>query len=139
LYKGLCATLLREGLGNAAMFGVYELIKRRLADARGLPSPAALPSRDLMVAGGLAGTSFWLACYPVDVVKSKLQLDSVVAPRYQGMLHCARTVVAAEGVAGLFRGFGPALARSFPANAVCFAVYEAASSALQRSLGIAAA
>jgi solute carrier family 25 carnitine/acylcarnitine transporter 20/29 len=44
-------------------------------------------------------------------------------------------VWAAEGVKGLFRGFGPALARSFPANAVCFAVYEATQSALSKAAG----
>ena len=56
-----------------------------------------------------------------------LQVDSYEAPRYRGMWHCARQVVAAESWRGLFRGFAPALARSFPANSACFAVYEASS------------
>jgi solute carrier family 25 carnitine/acylcarnitine transporter 20/29 len=47
------------------------------------------------------------------------------------MADCGRQVIAADGVAGLFRGFGPALLRSFPANAVCFATYEAVASQLQ--------
>ena len=32
LYKGLVPTLWREGLGNVAMFGVYELVKQWLAE-----------------------------------------------------------------------------------------------------------
>jgi solute carrier family 25 carnitine/acylcarnitine transporter 20/29 len=34
LYKGLGATLLREGLGNIAMFGTYELVKQQLVAAK---------------------------------------------------------------------------------------------------------
>jgi len=37
----------------------------------------------------------------------------------------------AEGVGGLYRGFWPALARSFPANGACFMVYELVSTALK--------
>jgi hypothetical protein len=37
----------------------------------------------------------------------------------------------AEGFGGLYRGFGPALARSFPANGACFLVYELVSSSLK--------
>eukprot|EP00775_Hariotina_reticulata_P007500 gene7500-7710_t len=58
------------------------------------------------------------------------RVDSYDKPRFRGILDCGRQVVAAEGVHGLFKGFAPALARSFPANAVCFAVYEATKSTL---------
>ncbi|KAF8071030.1 hypothetical protein HT031_001112 [Scenedesmus sp. PABB004] len=129
LFKGLRATLAREALGNMCMFGVYEYAKQRLAASKGV-STRTLGFGDLMLAGGLGGTAFWLGCYPVDVVKSKLQTDSFTAPRYAGMLDCARQVAAADGPAGLWRGFAPALLRSFPANAACFAVYEATRSLL---------
>lgn len=134
LFKGLQATLTREGLGNLAMFGVYHVCKDAIAARRGV-DVSALGFGDNLLAGGLGGTAFWLACYPADVVKSKLQVDSYTAPRYGGMLDCARKIVAAEGAKGLFRGFGPALLRSFPANAVCFATYEAVASRLNARLG----
>jgi solute carrier family 25 carnitine/acylcarnitine transporter 20/29 len=95
---------------------------------QGLASKEQLSFSDMLLAGGFGGTAFWLGCYPLDVIKSKLQVDSYSNPRYSGILDCGRQVVAAEGVHGLFRGFVPALARSFPANAVCFAVYEATKS-----------
>lgn len=34
LYRGLAATLLREVLGNVAMFGVYDWAKQRMAEAK---------------------------------------------------------------------------------------------------------
>jgi solute carrier family 25 (mitochondrial carnitine/acylcarnitine transporter), member 20/29 len=39
-------------------------------------------------------------------------------------------VLAAEGIPGLFRGFGPAMVRSVPANATAFVLYEVAKKAL---------
>jgi len=128
-------TLWREGLGNVAMFGVYELVKQWLAEYKGLSSTKELSQRDFMLAGGLGGTAFWLACYPLDVVKSKIQIDSFTQPQYKGMMDCAKKVLASEGVKGFFRGFAPALARSFPANAVCFAVYEASQARFNSLLG----
>eukprot|EP00878_Enallax_costatus_P027956 GHUV01030149.1.p3 GENE.GHUV01030149.1~~GHUV01030149.1.p3 ORF type:complete len:118 (+),score=35.57 GHUV01030149.1:2116-2469(+) len=116
------------------MFGVYELVKQQLVAVKGLQSTQDLGFGDLLLAGGLGGTAFWLGCYPLDVIKSKLQVDSYQYPKYKGIMDCGRQVAAAEGMYGLFRGFGPALARSFPANAVCFAVYEATKSLINRSI-----
>jgi hypothetical protein len=45
-----------------------------------------------MLAGGLGGTAFWLACYPLDVVKSKIQIDSYTKPQFKGMVDCAKKV-----------------------------------------------
>lgn len=101
-----------------------------MAVLQGLASKQQLSNTDLMLAGGLGGTAFWLCCYPVDVIKSKLQVDSYQHPKYGGMLDCARQTLAAEGLKGLWRGFAPALARSFPANAVAFAAYEATKSTI---------
>ena len=43
----------------------------------------------------------------------------------------ALQTLAHDGVGGLYKGFGPAIARSFPANGACFLVYELVSSALK--------
>ncbi len=59
---------------------------------QGLSSTSGLSSPDLMLAGGLGGTAFWLACFPLDTVKCKLQVDSYSKPQYHGMLDCARQV-----------------------------------------------
>lgn len=146
LFRGLTPTLLREVPGNAAMFGTYAAVKAGMASAAGLASVDALPKPALLVAGGVAGAAFWLSCYPMDVVKSKIQTDSPATGLYRGTLDCIRKVglmiidskthclnhqtYAAEGVAGFFRGFGPAMARSVPANAAAFATYELCVSAL---------
>ena len=78
-----------------------------------------------MVAGGAGGAAFWVCCYPIDSIKSRLQVDNVFAPKYRGSLDCFRQVVANEGWRALFRGFGPCFMRSIPANSVAFLTFEA--------------
>jgi solute carrier family 25 carnitine/acylcarnitine transporter 20/29 len=77
-----------------------------------------------LLAGGVAGAMFWLFVYPADVIKSRIQVDTYPNPQYKGTIDAFRKVYAAEGVKGLYRGFGPAMARSVPANAVCFFIYD---------------
>jgi solute carrier family 25 carnitine/acylcarnitine transporter 20/29 len=51
--------------------------------------------------------------YPIDVIKSKLQTDSLdpAQRRYKGMIDCARKVWAAQGVKGFTGGLVPTLIR----------------------------
>ncbi|XVF13617.1 hypothetical protein REPUB_Repub08aG0223000 [Reevesia pubescens] len=127
LFKGLVPTLAREVPGNAAMFGVYEAVKQYMA---GGPDTSKLGRGSLIVAGGVAGASFWFSVYPTDVVKSVLQVDDYKNPKYTGSINAFRTILASEGVKGLYKGFGPAMARSVPANAACFLAYEVTRSSL---------
>ncbi|XP_065878983.1 mitochondrial carnitine/acylcarnitine carrier-like protein [Euphorbia lathyris] len=127
LFKGLVPTLGREVPGNAAMFGTYELLKKYLA---GGEDTSQLGRGSLMLAGGLAGASFWGMVYPTDVVKSVLQVDDYRNPKFKGSIDAFKKLLASEGVKGLYKGFGPAMARSIPANAACFLAYEVTRSSL---------
>ncbi|KAJ6347807.1 hypothetical protein OIU76_004321 [Salix suchowensis] len=127
LFKGLVPTMAREIPGNAAMFGVYELLKQSFA---GGEDTSQLGRGSLIVAGGLAGASFWVSVYPTDVVKSVIQVDDYKNPKFSGSVDAFRKILASEGVKGLYKGFGPAMARSVPANAACFLAYEVTRSSL---------
>ncbi|KAG6503711.1 mitochondrial carnitine/acylcarnitine carrier-like protein [Zingiber officinale] len=127
LFKGLVPTMAREVPGNAAMFGVYEALKQYFA---GSQDTSGLGRGSLIVAGGLAGASFWLSVYPTDVIKSVIQVDDYKKPKYTGSIDAFRKILASEGVKGLYKGFGPAMARSVPANAACFLAYELTRSSL---------
>lgn len=127
LYKGLFPTLAREVPGNAAMFGVYEGIKQYIA---GGTDTSKLGRGSLIIAGGLAGASFWGSVYPTDVVKSVIQVDDHRNPKFSGSVDAFKKILASEGIKGLYKGFGPAMARSVPANAACFLAYEITKSSL---------
>jgi len=72
----------------------------------------------VLVAGGLAGMVCWSVILPIDVLKNRYQ----AAPegRYNSLWHVYKHLINNEGASALFRGFGPALLRAFPANAACF-------------------
>ncbi|XP_022893748.1 mitochondrial carnitine/acylcarnitine carrier-like protein isoform X1 [Olea europaea var. sylvestris] len=127
LFKGLVPTLAREVPGNAAMFGVYEALKNYFAGGR---DTSELGRGSLMLAGGLGGAAFWLSVYPTDVIKSVIQVDDYKNPKFSGSIDAFKKILASSGVKGLYKGFGPAMARSVPANAACFLAYEVTRSSL---------
>ncbi|KAL8201075.1 hypothetical protein R6Q57_012414 [Mikania cordata] len=127
LYKGLFPTFAREIPGNATMFGVYEYLKQYIA---GGTDTSGLGRGSLMLAGGLAGGAFWISVYPTDVVKSVIQIDDYKNPKYTGSIDAFKKILKSEGIGGLYKGFGPAMARSVPANAACFLAYEITRSSL---------
>ncbi|KAB2626111.1 mitochondrial carnitine/acylcarnitine carrier-like protein [Pyrus ussuriensis x Pyrus communis] len=127
LFKGLVPTMAREIPGNAAMFGVYEALKQFFAGGQ---DTSGLGRGSLIVAGGLGGAAFWGFVYPTDVVKSVIQVDDFKNPKYSGSVDAFKKILASEGVKGLYKGFGPAMGRSIPANAACFLAYEVTRSSL---------
>ncbi|KAF8541270.1 mitochondrial carrier domain-containing protein [Trichophaea hybrida] len=103
VFRGAGATLARDGPGSAAYFATYEYLKRRLSPEDGKLSLAAVS-----FAGGSAGVAMWILVFPVDTVKSRLQGST------------EKTSVGK----GFFPGVGPAMLRSFPANAATFVGLE---------------
>lgn len=120
-FKGLSPTFLREVFGNAAYFGSYQGTKQLLS--RG-GTGENLSTGLLLVAGGVAGAMFWVCVYPADVIKSMIQVDDYRNPKYSSAFDAFRKVFKSQGMKGFYCGFGPAMARSVLANAVCFYVYE---------------
>jgi len=58
-----------------------------------------------MVSGSLGGVIEACLCQPLDVAKTRLQLDS--QKRYKGFYHCLSTIVREEGVRSLYKGLTP--------------------------------
>lgn len=85
---------------------------------------------DQLIAGGVAGLCAWAVSYPLDVVKTRVQSLPVAEFRHGGWRHntmsVIRTIWRTEGMRGFWRGFGPCIVPSFPANALGFVAYELA-------------
>ncbi|KIJ46479.1 hypothetical protein M422DRAFT_250071, partial [Sphaerobolus stellatus SS14] len=116
IFRGSVATIMRDGPGSAAYFAAYEVVKKALTPKGADPSQLNLGA--IIVAGGSAGVAMWSIAIPPDVIKSRIQ--SAPNGTYSGFLDCARKTIAADGVKALWKGFGPAMARAFPANAATF-------------------
>jgi solute carrier family 25 carnitine/acylcarnitine transporter 20/29 len=128
IFRGSSATLARDGPGCAAYFAAYEVTKRALTPAES--TPANLNLGAVIFAGGTAGVAMWALAIPPDVIKSRLQ--SAPTGTYSGFLDCVRKTIAQDGVKALWKGFGPAMGRAFPANAATFLGVEASRNFMDR-------
>ena len=89
---------------------------------------------DNFVWGGVAAGMAICVVNPIDVVKSRLQMQGegggVAKAVYKGPLHALRTIAVKEGVQGLYRGLAPAILFQMVGNSTRFGVYYAGKNAL---------
>ncbi|KAJ7156899.1 carnitine/acyl carnitine carrier [Mycena crocata] len=136
LYRGVTVTALRD-CGYGAYFAAYEATARALA----IPGETRAGGWPVLVAGGVAGIVGWLATFPLDVVKTRVQGSgpSALSPlpagtpaspllavnpyhtTWSAITHSYRT----EGMRVFYRGLAPTLIRAVPVNMVTFGVFEA--------------
>lgn len=123
IYQGLGATLARNFVGVGAYFYVYEALRLRMAAGAPVDSLSTLA---IIGAGGCGGLAYWIACYPLDIVKSALQTDAIhpAERKYAGWGDAAKKLWAEGGAKRFTAGIAPCLMRSFPANAAAFVAYE---------------
>jgi solute carrier family 25 (mitochondrial carnitine/acylcarnitine transporter), member 20/29 len=132
VYRGLAVTALRDAPAHGVYFWTYERARERLHPGCRRSSSSQDQDGDeglgtMLVAGGLAGVASWVCCYPLDVVKSRLQAQGAAsAPRYRGVVDCFQRSVREEGLPVLWRGLGTAVARAFVVNGAIFSAYELA-------------
>ncbi|CEP09421.1 hypothetical protein [Parasitella parasitica] len=125
-YQGGVITMIRDAPSYGIYFWAYEGMKRVLQAKSGDDA------WKLLLAGGIAGTVSWGSIYPIDVVKSRLQMQSrsnenarlLLDRPYASIKDCVVRSYRAEGAAVFFRGLWPTLLRGFPVNAVTFYIYE---------------
>ncbi|XP_029458628.1 mitochondrial ornithine transporter 1 [Rhinatrema bivittatum] len=120
-YHGLSSTLLREVPGYFFFFGGYEL--GRSFFTSGGKSKDELGVLPLIVSGGFGGISLWLIVFPVDCIKSRIQVLSM-AGKQAGFMGTLASIVRNEGILALYSGLKPTLIRAFPANGALFVAYE---------------
>lgn len=129
--RGFWATVAREIPAYAGFYTGYEFAKRKFRANYG----PDIPVWALLASGSCGGICYWLACYPLDVVKSRVQLANTPPKGFDYITQELRTIVREGGAAGLFRGLSPSLIRSIPAAASTFAAYELTREFLVKELG----
>ena len=123
VYRGFGPTLLRESLGIGIYFMTFEALVQNTMRKHNI-ARNQVESWKLCTYGGLAGYSMWLSCYPIDVVKSKLQTDVIGSWKYKNSAAVIRDIWKTQGVRGFFVGFSPTILRAAPANAATFLAFE---------------
>jgi solute carrier family 25 (mitochondrial carnitine/acylcarnitine transporter), member 20/29 len=122
LYRGQAVTYYREAQAYGMWFLTFEYLMARDM-ARNNISRSDISSPKVAFYGGLAGEALWIASYPFDVVKSKMQSDGFGAQqKYKTMRDCFAQTYARDGLRGFWKGIGPTLVRAMPVSAGTFAV-----------------
>lgn len=111
LYNGLTSTIVREMPGYFAFFGGIEGTKQLLVTYTAIKDEhhPLVP----LISGGVGGMCLWLAIFPFDLIKSRIQIENSKL----GLSQMLVKVIREEGVRTLYRGLTPTLIRTFPATA----------------------
>jgi len=84
-----------------------------------------------MVAGAFAGIAEHSVMYPIDLLKTRMQVvNPTPAAIYTGIGNAIATISRAEGYLSLWRGLSSVVVGAGPAHAVYFATYEAVKQAM---------
>ncbi|KAL2234749.1 mitochondrial arginine transporter BAC2-like [Sesamum indicum] len=121
IYRGLTVTVLRDAPAHGVYFWTYEYMREQFHP--GCRKNGQETFATMLLAGGLAGVASWICCYPLDVIKTRIQAHS---HSYSGIVDCFSRSVKEEGYNVLWRGLGTAVGRAFIVNGAIFTAYETA-------------
>lgn len=77
-----------------------------------------------MVAGSIAGCVEHMAMFPVDTIKTRMQILGPCPIKSVSLSQALRSILKTEGPSGLYRGIGAMGLGAGPAHAVYFSIYE---------------
>jgi len=67
-----------------------------------------------LMAGGMAGATSMVICYPLDFARTRLASDLKAGkPQFDGIYDCIASTIKQQGVTGLYRGTGVSIAGAF--------------------------
>ncbi|XP_064651776.1 mitochondrial substrate carrier family protein ucpB-like [Lineus longissimus] len=116
LYKGLPASLMREGSYSTIRLGAYEPLKQLF----GATDPSHTPLWKKICAGAISGAIGSAIATPTDLVKVRMQACRHITEgnadragkRYKNTLAAFKEIWGHEGLRGLYVGMGPTVQRA---------------------------
>ncbi|KAF2030806.1 solute carrier family 25 protein [Setomelanomma holmii] len=138
LYYGGGITSVRDAVGYGFYFWSYEWMKQTWTTQDDSDRETAMK---VLLCGGLAGIVTWASIFPLDVIKTRVQTQTLYDAKSRsgengallpqgaqskrlGSWDVAQQAYRAEGTGVFFRGLGICSVRAFIVNAVQWAVYE---------------
>jgi hypothetical protein len=124
MYRGTLLTLLKLGIGSGVWWFTYEETKHTLSKVTGRPAGTFFG----ILSGFLAGILSTVITNPLDVVKTRIQVqseDSRGIP-YRKAFNGCKEIWQKEGWSGVNRGLVPKLISQGPLSAFWAVIYELA-------------
>lgn len=122
IYKGLTATIIKQGSNQAIRFFVMESLKAEYREITKKPDNAPVPVLITGLFGLIAGAASVFGNTPVDVVKTRMQ--GLESKKYKNTLDCAIKIMQNEGPKAFYKGTVPRLSRVCLDVAITFMIYD---------------
>lgn len=121
LYKGVKSPLYSTPVLSSLTFAAYEFGLR----FQGLKRGDQRSTLAACLSGVWSGFIFGLAVTPIDLVKSRLQMEGVGShTKSSSLTSMVKKLVKEKGILGLYKGLGITLVRDIPSFAFQFAIFE---------------
>jgi len=118
--KGNGTNVVRIFPYSAVQFAAYEWFAKVLK-TEGKPD---LNPLQRLISGGLAGLTSVTATYPLDLVRTRLSVQTQDELKYKGIANAFGTIIKEEGVLALYKGISATLLGVAPYVGLNFMVYE---------------
>jgi len=116
-FKGNGTNVIRIAPYSAVQFVAFEQFK--INTAKYLVNYQEV----LLLSGGLAGITALILTYPLDLVRTRLTVQTTDT-KYKGIMHTFKTVIKEEGIIGLYKGVLTSALGIAPYVAINFTTYE---------------
>lgn len=119
VYKGLTATIIKQGSNQAIRFYVMETLREWY---KGGDKKKETPKLLVGCFGAIAGAASVFGNTPIDVVKTRMQ--GLEAAKYKNTADCAMQIWKNEGPLAFYKGTVPRLSRVCLDVAITFMIYD---------------
>ncbi|CAG9804500.1 unnamed protein product [Chironomus riparius] len=119
VYKGVTATILKQGSNQAIRFYVMESLREMY---KGNDPNKHTPKLVVGLFGAIAGAASVFGNTPIDVVKTRMQ--GLEAAKYKSTVDCAVQIWKNEGPLAFYKGTVPRLSRVCLDVAITFMIYD---------------
>jgi len=121
-YRGLSVPLAGTMLETACLFSINNKIMSWMRTPR--DTGHQLPLWKVIVSGGITGGLVAVILTPMELIKSRLQVQTNTVKTYRGPLDCVLKSVKTEGWRVMFRGHVATTLREIPGTAAWFTSYD---------------
>jgi hypothetical protein len=124
-YKGLEASLLREGSYSALRFGLYDTVKGKFDSALVKEGKVSTALYIKILAGATTGAIGSALANPMDLVKVRMQGDRTGKRYNNSFIYACKDIYRKDGfIKGFYRGVGPTTIRAMVLTATQLPSYD---------------
>jgi len=129
-FKGNGTNVIRMFPYSAVQFAAYEQFKKAMIK----PGHDDLTPATRLGAGAAAGITSVTVTYPLDLIRTRLSVQTSQNFKYNGIANCAIVIVRSEGLLALYKGVFPTVLGIAPYVGLNFMCYETMKSFVRKNI-----